>query len=146
VPGVRHPPMINGVPVVAAPAEIDVITAVAQGKLESSVAAGPSGPVITLTGETDLVSAPQLSALISGQLSGRTLELTIDASGLRFADTASIRALLPAARTLNERGGRLVLLHPQRPITRILAILGADVMFTIRGETPGEPGSEASAG
>jgi len=119
---------------------------VAQGGLETSVAAGPSGPVITLTGETDLVSAPQLSALISGQLSGRTLELTVDASGLRFADTASIRALILAARTLNERGGRLVLLYPQRPVARILAILGVDEMFTIRGEAPGEPDSEASAG
>jgi hypothetical protein len=32
---------------------------------------------------------------------------------LRFADTASIRALVLAARTLRERGGRLVLLNPQ---------------------------------
>jgi anti-sigma B factor antagonist len=117
-----------------------------QGGLDVSVAAGPSGPVITLSGETDLVSLVQLSTLISGQLSGGTLELTIDASGLRFADTASIRTLILAARTLNERGGRLVLLHPQRAVARILAILGAADMFTIRGDSPGEPEPEASAG
>ena len=33
----------------------------------------PSGPVITLTGETDLVSVAQLSALVSAQLSGGTV-------------------------------------------------------------------------
>jgi anti-anti-sigma regulatory factor len=51
-----------------------------------------------------------------------------------------------AARTLNERGGCLVLLHPQRPVARILALLGVDDMFTIQGETPDEPPAEASAG
>ena len=87
-----------------------------------------------------------MSALLSGQLSGGTLELTIDASGLRFADTASIWALMVAGRTLRERGGRLVLRRSQRPVVKMLALLGADQMFTIRGETPGEPDSEASTG
>jgi hypothetical protein len=36
---------------------------VTQDRLEAAVAAGPSGPVITLTGETDLVSVAKLSAL-----------------------------------------------------------------------------------
>lgn len=114
--------------------------------LEASVAAGRSGPVITLSGAADLVSAAELTALISGQLSRGTVELTIDASGLRFADTASIRVLVLAATTLNERGGRLVLLHPQRPVARILAVLGVAEMFTIRRATMGEPEAEAGAG
>jgi anti-anti-sigma factor len=108
------------------------VSCLTQGGLEAAVAAGQSGPVITLSGETDLVSADELSTLISGQLSAGTMELTIDASGLRFADTASIRALVLGARTLNDRGGRLVLLHPQRPVARILAPLGVAEMFTIR--------------
>jgi anti-anti-sigma factor len=119
---------------------------VAQDGLKASVAVGPSGPVITLSGEADMVSVAALSALISGQLAGGTVELTIDAWGLRFADIASVRELMLAARTLNERGGCLVLLHPQRPVARILALLGVDDMFTIQGETPDEPPAEASAG
>lgn len=115
-------------------------------RLEASVADGQSGPVITLSGETDLVSLAALSALLAAQLSSGTLELTIDASGLRFADMPSIRALMLAARTLNQRGGRLVLLHPQRPVVRMLALLGADRMFTICAQTPDEPGAGASAG
>jgi anti-anti-sigma factor len=119
---------------------------VTQDRLEATVAAGQSGPVITLSGETDLVSVGGLSALLSGQLAGGTRELTIDASGLRFADTASIRALILAARTLRQRGGRMVLLRPQPPVARILAILGVDEMFTIVGETPAEPQADGSAG
>jgi len=117
---------------------------VAQDMLQASVAAGRSGPVITLSGETDLVSVAELSALISAQLAGGTVELTIDASGLRFADSASIRALMLAARTLRERGGCLVLLHPQRPVAKMLTLMGADQMFTVRGEAPGGPEAEPS--
>lgn len=56
--------------------------------------------MITLSGEADLTSAAQLSALIAVQLSGGTRHLTIDASGLSFADSATVRALVLAARTL----------------------------------------------
>ena len=107
---------------------------VAQGTLEASVAAGESGPVIVLTGEADMTCAEQLSELLTGQLAGGTRHLTIDLSGLRFADSASIRMLVLAARALKERDGSLVLLHPQRPVAKVLALLGAEQMITIQGE------------
>jgi anti-anti-sigma factor len=116
------------------------------GMLRASVAAGVSGPVVILSGETDLTSAGQLSALITAQLSGGTRQLTVDVSGLRFADTASIRTLVLAARTLKERGGSLVLLRPRQTMARVLDLLGAAQMFTIQGETHGEPGSADEAG
>ena len=116
------------------------------GMLRASVAAGMSGPVVILSGETDLTSVRQLSALITAQLSGGTRQLTVDVSGLRFADTASIRTLLLAAKTLKERGGSLVLRRPQQAMARMLDLLGAAQMFTIQGETHGEPGSEDRAG
>jgi anti-anti-sigma factor len=103
------------------------------GTLEAQVAAGVSGPVIVLAGEADLTSSARLSALMSAQLSGGTRQLTIDMSGLCFADSASVRALVLAARTLRERGGTLLLLRPQRQVAGILTLLGADQVITIRG-------------
>lgn len=105
--------------------------AVPAGTLEASVAAGVSGPVVVLSGEADLTCAGQLSALITAQLAGGTRHLTVDVSGLRFADTASIRTLVLAARTLKQRGGSLVLLRPQETIARVLDLLGAAQMFMI---------------
>lgn len=49
--------------------------------LDASVAAGDSGPLITLSGEADITNAAELSELVTGQLSGGTLHLTIDTSG-----------------------------------------------------------------
>jgi anti-anti-sigma factor len=107
--------------------------------LRASVSAGESGPVITLSGETDITTVAELSELVTAQLSGGTLHLTIDASGLGFADSVSVRVLVLAARTLRQRGGGLVLLRPQRPLARMLEIMGAGQMITIRGETEASP-------
>lgn len=116
------------------------------GSLMASVAAGESGPVIMLSGEADLTCVGQLSALLSAQLSKGARHLTIDVSELRFADSASVRALVLTARTLRERGGSLILLRPRQPVARSLALLGADQMFTIRGETHGGPESKSEVG
>jgi anti-anti-sigma factor len=114
--------------------------------LTASVGSGESGPLIVLSGESDLTGTGQLNALITAQLSTGTRQLTIDASELSFADSMSIRILVRAARTLNERGGRLVLLRPQPAVARILEIMGADQAITIRAETHGEPEREDRAG
>lgn len=123
----------------------DDSSAAPQGMLTASVAAGESGPVIVLAGEVDLTSVAQLSALLAAQLSGGVRQLTIDVSELRFADSASIRALMLAARALKERGGSLVLLRPQQSMTRLLALTGAEQMFTIRTKAHDEPESESEA-
>jgi anti-sigma B factor antagonist len=108
-----------------------------QGTLQASGADGESGPVITLSGEADLTSVAQLSALITVHLCGGTRHLTIDVSGLSFADSATVRELVLAARTLKERGGTLVLLHPQPALARVLALTGAERMFAIDGQVSG---------
>ena len=107
--------------------------------LRASVSAGESGPVITLSGETDVTTVAELSELVTAQLSGGTRHLTVDVFGLSFADSASARVLALAARTLQQRGGGLVLLRPQRVLAQMLEIMGADQKITIRGETETTP-------
>jgi len=107
--------------------------------LRASVSARESGPVITLSGETDMSTVAELDELLTGQLADGAQQLTVDVAGLDFADTASIRVLLLAARTLRQRGGDLVLLRPQRTVVRVLEILGADEAITIWEGTAPEP-------
>lgn len=116
----------------------------AEGMLRTSVVAGESGPVVVLAGEADLTCVGQLGVLITGQLAGGARQLTIDVSGLRFVDSASIRTLVLAARTLTERGGSMVLLNPQKSVARVLALMGVDQMVTIRGKTQAMQQLEAS--
>jgi anti-sigma B factor antagonist len=88
-----------------------------------------------LSGETDIATVAELSELVTAQLAGGTVHLTIDVSGLSFADSASVRVLVIAARTLKERGGGLVLLRPQHGVARMLGITGADQMIAVWGDT-----------
>ena len=107
--------------------------------LEISVAAGEAGPVMTLSGEADLVSVAALSEALTAQVAGGARQLTVDIAGLSFADSASVRALVLAGRTLAERGGSLVLLRPQSAVARVLTLMGVDQAITVRGGTESEP-------
>ena len=51
---------------------------------------------------------------------------------LRFDDSAVIRALVLAHRTLKQRGGGLALAHPQPVVARALSLLGVDQAIEIR--------------
>jgi len=62
----------------------------------------------------------------------RARRLTVDASGLSFLDSASVRVLVLAARALRGRHGTLVLARPQPVVTRLLEITGADRLLDVR--------------
>ena len=103
----------------------------------ASVSAGEAGPVITLSGEVDLSTIAELSDLVTAQLAGGTVHLTIDVSGMSFADSASMRVLMLAAMTLRKRGGGLVLLRPGPALARLLDIMDADQVITVQGQCAG---------
>ena len=101
-------------------------------KLSASIAAGGTGPLLTLSGSVDITNLAELSEVLADPRVNGTLHLTIDASGLSFADSIATRALALTAKLLKERGGGMVLLHPQRPLVRMLELTSADQMMTIR--------------
>ena len=103
--------------------------------LEISVAAGESGPVVTLSGEADVTTVAELSEALTAQLASGARQLTVDLSGLRFADSAVIRELVMADRKLKDRGGGLELANPQPAVARALSLLGVDQMIEVRDGT-----------
>ena len=105
------------------------------GLLEISVAAGQTGPVLTLSGEADLTTVAELTDALSAQLAAGARHLTVDLSRLRFADSAVIRELVLAGRTLKDRGGGLALARPQPGVARALSLLGVDQAIEIRDGT-----------
>ena len=100
--------------------------------LEISVAAGESGPVVTLSGEADVTNVAELSQALTAQLASGARHLTVDLSGLRFADSAVIRELVLAGRKLKDRDGRLELANPQPAVARALSLLGVDQAIEVR--------------
>ena len=102
--------------------------------LSASIAAGETGPLVTLSGSVDITNLAELSEVPADPRVNGTLHLTIDASGLSFADSMATRALALTTKILKERGGGMVLLNPQQLVVRMLELTGADQMMTIRQE------------
>lgn len=100
--------------------------------LDIAVEAGEGGPVVRLSGEADVSVAGRLGDVLSAEVSGGARHVTVDLSGLRFADSASIQVLVEAHRALKRRGGTLELASPQPLVTRTLALLGIDQVIPVR--------------
>ena len=114
--------------------------------LEVSVASGQVGPIVVLTGEADLTSVTRLDEALAAQTAGQAVQLTIDATNLRYADLASTRTLVAAAMQLRTRDGCVTLLNPQPPVARMLDLLRVDELFSIPGRAADETNPDTSAG
>ena len=101
--------------------------------LTITLTAGDGGPVLALSGEADMTTVPELAAAFAAQVDAAVPHLTVDLSGLRFADSASIRVLVKASRALRARGGTLTLSRPQPSVARTLSLLGVDQVIPVRG-------------
>ena len=100
--------------------------------LKASASDGGEGPVVTLTGEADTTTAAALREMLTAQLDKGARLVTVEASGLSFLDSASLRVLVLAARALHGRHGTLVLADPQPVVARMLEITGADRLLEVR--------------
>lgn len=114
--------------------------------LEIAVSVDESGPVISLSGEADLTSAPRLRQALADQIAADPGVLTVDAAGLRFADSATIRELIAAHHAIRERGGSLVLARPQRSVAEALTLLGVDQVLAVRTGTCPDAGYRSGEG
>jgi anti-anti-sigma factor len=108
--------------------------------LEITVTADGQGPVVALSGEADTSNSAELSAALTRQVEAGPQHLTVDLSGLLFADSASIRELIVASRALRARGGTLELVNPQHVVARSIHLLGVEHLLGLRAEAV--PGSE----
>ena len=86
--------------------------------LEVWVATGASGPVLVLAGDADFTSVTRLDEVLTAPISGQAVQLTIDATNLRSADSASVRTLVVAAMKVRTQDGSVTLLNPQPPVAR----------------------------
>ena len=100
--------------------------------LRTSASAGADGPIVALSGEADATTAAELRKTLATQLDTGARLVTVDASGLSFLDSASMRVLVLAARALQGRHGTLVLARPQPVVVRLLEITGADGLLDVR--------------
>ena len=90
------------------------------------------GPAATVSvrGELDASTAPDLADLCCSVHADGARDLVIDLTETSFLDSSGLRALIGAHRLFSE-GGNLALAHASEPVRRLLEITGLDDYFTL---------------
>jgi anti-sigma B factor antagonist len=120
----------------------------------------PGYTVITVAGEVDIATAPQLGHHLAA-LAGSGRPVIADLDQVSFIDAAGLRVLAAAARQAAGSGGSLHVVSARYQVRRIFALTGLDRQIPLArtraevlaglpagretGPSPGEPGRPTSA-
>lgn len=102
--------------------------------MEVSVSRNGAGevPIVAVSGEVDVYSAPALKAKVTELLGSGVTTLVIDLTDVAFLDSTGLGALVEARAATNEAGGALPLVCNQERILKLFTITGLDGVFAIR--------------
>ncbi|WP_460770107.1 STAS domain-containing protein [Nocardiopsis nanhaiensis] len=95
--------------------------------------------VVTVGGEIDLYTAPQLRNELVETLEEGVRRLVIDMSRAEFCDSTGISVLLSAMKRSRDKGGDLELVAPKPAIMKVLQVTGLDEVFTIHSDVDALP-------
>ena len=90
------------------------------------------GPVVTISGEIDIYSGPQLRDQLLDVIRRHGARLALDLTGVTFIDCAGINVLLAARRRAQLEGGWLRVIQASPCVQRVIALtrLGPVLMAT----------------
>jgi anti-sigma B factor antagonist len=80
------------------------------------------GPVVTVSGEIDIQSGPELRDQLLGIIRRHGARLALDLSGVTFIDCAGISVLLATRRRAQLEGGSLRVLRASPRVRRVFAL------------------------
>jgi anti-sigma B factor antagonist len=89
---------------------------------------------LTLAGELDLVSAPQLESELMEVESPDAGELLLDLGGVQFIDSTGLRVLLGATKRADATGHKLLVRHVRGQARRLFEIAGVTEQFSFEGD------------
>jgi anti-sigma B factor antagonist len=97
--------------------------------MTATVVSDPSSATVVLDGEIDIATAPAIRRLLLAAISGGSVHLAVDMSGVTFLGAAGIGVLVAAANRAWEAGGSLSLPVPSPQVRRLLGILQLDAVL-----------------
>lgn len=86
--------------------------------------------VVTVEGELDVHTAPQLSAALEG-VYGVGRSVVIDLSGVPFMDSTGLSVFVTALKRTKEANGRLGLVVTEPAVLKVFTITGLDTVLAV---------------
>jgi anti-sigma B factor antagonist len=92
---------------------------------------GGNAFIVTVAGEADLHTAPELDRTLQGVLGLGGTAVVVDLADVSFIDSTALGILLRHRPRFAARGGEIVIVAQDRRVLRTFEITGLDRMFTI---------------
>lgn len=86
---------------------------------------------LTLKGEIDVYTSPQLKQEIVDAVDDGCVNLLVDLEGVAFIDSSGLGVLVSGLRRVKEQGGTMRLVSTRDGILKIFRITGLDKVFPI---------------
>ena len=97
--------------------------------LRYEIEPGDGTVLVRVAGELDLATVDTLNAALAALPPG---DVVLDLTGLAFADSTGLRALVIEQERLAGTGDRLVVVHAKAAVRRTLEISGLDQVLEVR--------------
>ena len=101
--------------------------------MDYSIDHDPIGPahLVCAQGELDLAAAPQLSTLLAMGVASSQTSVGLDLTEVLFIDSTALGVVLRASEQLNEVNKPLLIVVPEGPVKRLLALTNLTQHFTV---------------
>jgi anti-sigma B factor antagonist len=111
--------------------------------LQIRCVAGDAGQaVVTVEGQVDLATAPQLAQALAQAQDGTVTQIVIDLTAVDFLDSVGVRVLVEAAREADQAGVSLIVQGAAGWVARVLEITGVDEYLQV---VPSQPAGTTDA-
>jgi anti-sigma B factor antagonist len=99
--------------------------------IELRAAALAGVPGVAVRGEVDLSTAALVEEALDAAIRDSTGPFALDLSGVSFLDSSGINVLLRARALLGRTDRPLVVVCPDGPVRRVLALVGIEDLFAL---------------
>ncbi len=112
----------------------DPVTDVESGRLAIRLVSNPRGVVVTLTGELDLATTPELDRQLAAIDRTQITRLLIDLGGVTFMDSTGLASIIRAHHLAESNGHILLLRRGTSQVQRLFEVTGVGERLTFEDD------------
>jgi anti-sigma B factor antagonist len=100
-------------------------------RFELEVGRRPQGTVVSVVGDLDVLTAPQMRDRLVEVIDGGQRDVFVDLTGCVFIDSSGLSALVTALKRIRSVGGDLQLVCPDGNVRRLIEVVALDRVFVL---------------
>ena len=87
--------------------------------------------MIKLIGKLDIIGTGEIETKFTGYCAGDKVRVIVDLSEVSFLASIGIRLLMLTAKSVNKRGGKMVIVNPIPDVQHVLEVTGIPAIIPI---------------